>query len=250
MGELFGTTGYEVYVSEGDAHDICRCTSDVNTAIFRPCLGNYNWGGFRGLTCRAPKQDMLLTCGVGVDSTPEPTPPPVQPTPEPTTAAPSASPTPDPVTPSPVPDPTYAPTPVPVDTWEPVPYPTEEPVQDPTPAPTEKQVDPNKICKLLTEKKPCNSMVTWAGNCSWDKKKNKCTFKTCDDYTNKGWKCPKVAKKAGLTCYYNKFDDECTEIMPEYVCSDYDNKKACKKFGNYEGTCKYDKETKSCIDKK
>jgi len=200
--ELFGTTGYEVYVSEGDAHDICRCTSDVNTAIFRPCLGNYNWGGFRGLTCRAP-----------------------------------------------VPDPTYAPTPVPVDTWEPVPYPTEEPVQDPTPAPTEKQVDPNKICKLLTEKKPCNSMVTWAGNCSWDKKKNKCTFKTCDDYTNKGWKCPKVAKKAGLTCYYNKFDDECTEIMPDYVCSDYDNKKACKKFGNYEGNCKYDKETKSCIDK-
>merc|ERR1712048_330798 len=104
--QLFGTTGYEVYVSEGDAHDICRCTSDVNTAIFRPCLGNYNWGGFRGLTCRAPKQDMLLTCGMGVSETPEPTP-------EPTTAAPSVS-------------------------------PTLEPVQ-PTPEPTEKQVDPKKI---------------------------------------------------------------------------------------------------------
>merc|ERR1719373_803085 len=75
--ELVGTnTGYEVKVTETNYHTICRCDNNSQTAIFRPCLGNQNWGGFRGPTCNGSTQDMIITCGQGnvvTEPTPEPT---------------------------------------------------------------------------------------------------------------------------------------------------------------------------------
>jgi len=174
-----------------------------------------NWGGFRGATCRAPDQDILLTCGEMTDETLEPTALP--------TLEPSKTPTVSP---------------------------TEEPVQAPTEEPT-KGVDPNKLCKSIDSKKTCKSFVTSSGPCSWDNKKSKCSFKSCEDYSNKKWKCPKVAKKAGLECFWNKYDGECTNVNPGYDCEDFDDKKACKKWSKFHGNdnCKYEKETKSCLTK-
>merc|ERR1719481_1299788 len=75
-----GRTGYEVYVTEGNAHTICRCTTDTGTGIIRPCLGNMNWGGFRGKTCNAGSVDVIIRCGMNdFEPTPEPT---VEPTEE------------------------------------------------------------------------------------------------------------------------------------------------------------------------
>merc|ERR1719300_337568 len=74
--DLFGTTGYEIKVTETNSHSICSCPSDSLTAIFRPCLGNSNWGGFRDRTCGSDTIDMTIECsgvGGGNNNTPTPT---------------------------------------------------------------------------------------------------------------------------------------------------------------------------------
>jgi len=63
--ELVGSTaGKELLVSNSQTQ-VCRCHNGSDTAILRPCLGNYNWGGFRGATCGAPTQKITVTCDQG-----------------------------------------------------------------------------------------------------------------------------------------------------------------------------------------
>jgi len=142
--------------------------------------------------------------------------------------------------------------PTPEPTAEPTVEPTVEPTKEPTKEPTmEKKVDPEQICKLLTEKKACNRQTTDAGNCSWLKKKEKCKFLTCSDFTNKKWKCAKKAKKHNLKCYWDVLGgDKCVEYIVNYECYDYETNSLCKKAPQLyrDGGCKWDKKTKTCYE--
>jgi cysteine-rich repeat protein len=54
-GSMHGQTGWEINANG----NMCSCSSGF---VSRPCLGNYNWGGVNGATCRAPNQRIDVIC--------------------------------------------------------------------------------------------------------------------------------------------------------------------------------------------
>jgi len=84
-----GICGGGVELLFGSNNAICGCATDVK--MFRPCIGNGNFGGLGSTTCGAESQQM--TIGFFRGATPPPTPLPTNaPTPKPS-AAPSTAPT-------------------------------------------------------------------------------------------------------------------------------------------------------------
>jgi len=157
-------------------------------------------------------------------------------------------------TPKPVEAPTETPAPVMPPTEEPVEAPTETPAPAPSPTvePTEGQTDPKKLCaRFHGDKKACKSSQVPV--CSWDKKKDKCQWYTCDSFNSKGWKCDRQAAKFDLTCYWDFDNEVCTPNKGTFPCAMMNgDKKGCRKKikTQAEGNgCKWEKSDKSCTPK-
>jgi len=155
-------------------------------------------------------------------------------------------------TPAPVEDPT----PAPVDSVSPTASPVETmpPTMSPTDCKSCRDFDGDKKgCTKDTTKAPLKAIM--CDECMWDKKKKVCDVITCASFTQFGmYKCSKNGKKFKdivTACWWDIKTNTCANTEPTATCAEYGaiSKKACKKLGKDYRSCKYEKNSKLCLEK-